>query len=273
MQSLSAFSNAAHSGEHIVFLHANGFPPGTYASFLTALGSLGRVSTVEHRPLWVKEAPTFLDWSIYADDAIETLEREAKGPVWLVGHSMGGAISLLIARKAPHLVKGVVGLDPVTINARFLAFSRLAFRLWPDKPKMIRGALGRPHHFPSHQSAFDFYRSKRAFSGIADKELMDYVRAAHSASDNGVDLRYSGAWEACVYRSPPNLWKCFEHIEKPVHILGGAQSYVIVPTVAERLKKVKQINFQTIDAGHLMPLEKPAEVAAFVTECISRDET
>ena len=211
----------------------------------------------------------FLDWSVYANDAIETLEREARGPVWLVGHSMGGAISLLIAKKAPHLVRGVVGLDPVTIPSRFLAFSRLAFRLWPDNPKMIRGALGRPHQFKSHEAAFDFYRPKRAFSNIADTELMDFVLAAHAPSDDGVDLRYSGAWEACVYRSPPNLWKCFDHIQKPIYILGGAHSYVIVPTVAKRLKKLEYVNFQTIDAGHLMPIEKPSETAVFVTECIS----
>ncbi len=273
MQSISDFSDASSSGEHIVFLHANGFPPGTYTSFLTAISPLGRISTIEHRPLWAAEAPNFLDWGVYANDAIKTLERQTKGPVWLVGHSKGGAISLLIAKKAPHLVKGIVGLDPVTINSRFLAFSRLAFRLWPDKPKMIRGALGRPHHFESHQSAFDFYRKKRAFSGIADKELMDYVLAAHAESAQGVDLRYSGAWEACVYRSPPNLWKCFEQINAPMHILGGEHSYVIVPSVAERLRKLKRVHFQTIDAGHLMPIEKPQETAAFVTDCISSHQS
>ena len=273
MQILSHFSDASDSSKHVVFLHANGFPPRTYATFLSAISPLGRISTVEHRPLWIKEAPKFLDWGVYADDAIKTLERETTSPVWLVGHSMGGAISLLIARKAPHLVKGVVGLDPVTISSRFLAFSRLAFRLWPDKPKMIRGALGRPHQFASHQAAFEFYRAKRAFSGIANRELMDYVLAAHAPSDTGVDLRYSGAWEACVYRSPPNLWKCFDRIQKPIHILGGQHSYVIVPNVVERLERLTNVQFEAIDAGHLMPMEKPQETAAFVTECISRYET
>ena len=61
---------------------------------------------------------------------------------------------------------------------------------------MIQGALGRPHHFENHQAAFDFYRGKRAFAGIAHKELMDYVTAAHAPSDQGVTLRFSGAWEA-----------------------------------------------------------------------------
>ena len=135
MQSLSVFSDAPDSADHILFLHANGFPPGTYASFLTAISSLGRISTVEHRPLWVEQAPEFLDWGVYADDVIATLEREVKNPVWLVGHSMGGAISLLVANKAPQLVKGIVGLDPVTINSRFLAFPAWRFAYGPINPK------------------------------------------------------------------------------------------------------------------------------------------
>ena len=72
----------------------------------------GRISTIEHRPLWQEKAPKYLNWDVYADDAIKTLRSEAREPVWLVGHSMGGAISLLIAHKAPELVKGVVALDP-----------------------------------------------------------------------------------------------------------------------------------------------------------------
>ena len=55
---------------------------------------------------------------------------------------------------------------------------------------MVRGALRRPHHFESHQAAFEFYRGKRAFAAIADKELMDYVFAAHAPSDQGVTLRF-----------------------------------------------------------------------------------
>ena len=268
MQTLSLYSASEEPSEHLVFMHANGFPPGTYASLLDALKPLGRISTVEHRPLWQEKAPTFLSWEGYAEDAIATLRREFSGPVWLVGHSMGGAISLLIARKAPELVKGVVALDPVTINSPFLTWSRLAFRLWPNKPRMIQGALGRPHHFESHDAAFEFYRGKRAFSGIADKELKDYVIAAHAPTEQGVTLRFSGEWEACVYRSPPSLWSTLSKLTMPIHILGGNSSYVVTPTVAARLRGYDNLCVEMMDAGHLLPMEKPIETAAFVSRVI-----
>ena len=44
-------------------------------------------------------------------------------------------------------------------------------------------------------------------------------------------------------------------------------------TVAERLKQLRNVKFESIDAGHLMPMEKPQKTASFVTECISRYET
>ena len=138
---------------------------------------------------------------------------------------------------------------------------------------MVRGALGRPHDFDSCDAAFAFYRSKRAFSAIADKELMDYVLAAHAPSDAGVSLRFSGEWEACVYRSPPNAWGKLKQLQCPIHILGGANSYVITPKVAERLSRIPTVDYHTLDAGHLLPMERPEETAAFVTECISRYET
>ena len=71
----------------------------------------------------------------------------------------------------------------------------------------------------------------------------------------------------------PIYGRCFDRIDKPIHILGGEHSYVIVPNVAERLKQLRNVQFESIDAGHLMPMEKPQETASFVTQCISRHET
>jgi hypothetical protein len=114
---------------------------------------------------------------------------------------------------------------------------------------MIQGALRRPHHFESHDAAFEFYRGKRAFAGIADKELMDYVIAAHAPTEQGVTLRFSGEWEACVYRSPPNLWSTLSKLAMPIHILGGNSSYVVTPSVAARLRGYDNLCVEMMDAA------------------------
>lgn len=53
-------------------------------------------------------------WNIEAHVAaiIDTVEAHARGPVLVVGHSFGGALALHLANTAPHLVRGLVLLDP-----------------------------------------------------------------------------------------------------------------------------------------------------------------
>ena len=57
-------------------------------------------------------------------------------------------------------------------------------------------------------------------------------------------------------------------IKLPVHILGGESSYVITPAVVERLRGYPNLQMEMMDAGHLLPMEKPLETAAFVTRVI-----
>lgn len=49
------------------------------------------------------------DW---ADDAAAVIEAVAKGPQVLVGSSMGGWIMLLLAKRFPERIKGLVGIAP-----------------------------------------------------------------------------------------------------------------------------------------------------------------
>lgn len=53
------------------------------------------------------EEGTIGDW---ADDAYEAITRLTEGPQVLIGSSMGGWIALLLARRAPALVAGIIGI-------------------------------------------------------------------------------------------------------------------------------------------------------------------
>jgi pimeloyl-ACP methyl ester carboxylesterase len=54
----------------------------------------------------------FLDGCIgdWADDAAESVARLTKGPQILVGSSMGGWIALILARRMPEVVAGLIGI-------------------------------------------------------------------------------------------------------------------------------------------------------------------
>jgi pimeloyl-ACP methyl ester carboxylesterase len=251
-------ANAEQQHINIVFLHANGYPPASYRSFLTSLGEHFRVFSLEHRPLRVPAAPTFLPWKVYAQDA-EAAIADIEGPIWLVGHSMGAVMSMLLALAHPRRFRGLVAIDPVILAPGVWAAAKVAQWFRPNSMQIVRTALGRPGRFESSEAAFGFYRGKRVFNNIDDVVLWDYVHAAHAPGEQGVQLRWSGEWEACVYRSAPLVWHRLKHISVPTLGIVGKHSNVLTPSVAKHWKRSSgKVTLETLDAGHLVPLEQPA---------------
>jgi len=253
------------------FAHANGYPSGSYRALLSELTPALDVIAIEHRPLWSDEpAPTFLSWQVYADDLIQRIEEDAGYPVWVIGHSMGAASAALAAAKRPELFLGIVALDPVLIPSKIWFWSLIYNRLKPNGIPMIAKALSRPHRFEDHQTAFDFYRSKRVFSNVDDEVLMDYVLAGHElAAGGGVSLRHPGAWEACIYRSVPRMTRALRGLTCPMAILAGADSNVLSSSRLEWAQNLNhRITTKIIPGGHLLPLEHPAECAREILDVI-----
>lgn len=255
----------------VVLAHANGYPPGSYRALLSELGEPfgDPVRTLEHRPLWDSSpAPTFLGWEHYACDLIDFIERACDQPVWLLGHSMGAACGVIGAARRPDLFAGIIGLDPVMVRTKMWFWSRVINRLNPDAMPIVRRALKRPHSFGSHQLAFDFYRAKRVFANVGDEVLMDYVLAGHELLAEGdVSLRYTGAWEACVYRSVPRMGPALKSLRCPLHIVAGESSDVLTSeTLAWAMSQCRSLTHESLPGGHLLPLEHPEACATAVRQ-------
>ena len=105
----------------IVFSHANSFPASTYRVLFKSLQTRGfTVKAVEkygHDPRyaisnnWPNVVPELID---FAQDAV----TQTGEPVWLVGHSLGGYLSLMAAIRKPELVRGVVLIDSPIVGGR-----------------------------------------------------------------------------------------------------------------------------------------------------------
>ena len=94
----------------IVFAHGNSFPACTYRVMLEAIRSRGfRVEAVDkfgHDPRY----PVTDNWPHLVQQLTDfaTPLAAQNGPVFLVGHSLGGILSMMVAAKHPELVRGVV---------------------------------------------------------------------------------------------------------------------------------------------------------------------
>ena len=105
----------------IHFSHANGFPASTYRTIFAELADDYEIRSVErfgHDPRY----PVTRDWPHLVDQLLDdiasrrTATRQTQPKVWLVGHSLGGYLSLMAALKRPQWVKGVVMLDSPVIG-------------------------------------------------------------------------------------------------------------------------------------------------------------
>ena len=270
MQMLKPVRDSADHGDRpfLVFAHANGYPPEAYRALLEPLCDDFAVFTVEHRPFWSAEPPpTYLSWQHYAHDLIGTIEGAARGPAIMVGHSMGGVVSLLLCLARPELCSRMVLIDPVLVPYGFWFANQVLMRCFGRDLHMVTKAQNRPHNFESYQSAFDFYRSKRPFRGISDDVLWDYVRAGHAqdGTEGWVSLRWQGAWEACVYRSAPSVIRSLRKIHQPTCGIVGENSAVMGPVARARWRQaMPNVELNTLEGGHLIPLEQPQACANLI---------
>src|SRR6202012_5947913 len=55
------------------------------------------------------------DWPHLVEQLLDDIGRAYEQPVWLLGHSLGGYLSLMAALKRPQWVRGVLMLDSPVI--------------------------------------------------------------------------------------------------------------------------------------------------------------
>lgn len=106
--------NTAH--RTIVFSHANSFPASTYQALFegwrAANYEVHALDKFGHDPRY----PVTMDWPHLVAQLKDFIEREVGHPAYLVGHSLGGYLSLMAASRYPHLAQGVVVMDSPVLH-------------------------------------------------------------------------------------------------------------------------------------------------------------
>ncbi len=185
------------------------------------------------------------------------IEREHPGGVWVLGHSLGGAMALLLARDWPHLVHGLINVEgnfteqdtfwtksiasdsEAAWEARFLAMvadpahwlSQCGIEPSPTRTRWAAQVL-------ANQKASTLYAMSKAT--MRETLVPDYLHKVRQVVDQGTPIHLIAGERSA------------RHWGVPEDIRSAAYSYTEIP-----------------DTGHLMMLEAPELLCQYLERIIT----
>jgi pimeloyl-ACP methyl ester carboxylesterase len=253
------------------FTHGNSYPAGSYGRLLDELRRDFDVRTTDmlgHDPRF----PVRDNWHTLIDELIAQLEGYGR-PAILVGHSLGGAVSMLAALRRPDLARCVVMLDSPVVAGwragvwRFVKALGLRERLSP-------GGIARRRRnvWPSRAAAYEHFSAKPIFQVWAPGALDDYLDHGLKPHPAGVQLRFDRDVEAAIYSTLPHDMEraLREPFPVPVGFIAGTDSAELRQAGLDATRRLVGANFVTIAGTHLYPMEKPQLTAQLTRDMIAR---
>lgn len=254
----------------IIFSHGNSFPASTYRVIFDNLRQRGfQVDAIEkfgHDPQY----PVTNNWP-HLVQQLADFARELQGegpPAFLVGHSLGGILSLMCASRCPELVRGVLLIDSPVIGGWRATTLGLAKRT-PLVGALSPGRISqkRRHQWPDAQAAHESFAQKKAFARWDPQVLRDYIdHGTHDENGHRV-LSFDRDVETAIYNGlPHNLDSLLKRkpLKCPVAFIGGTHSAEMRQAGSDLTHRVVKGRVMMLDGTHLFPMEKPIATAAAI---------
>lgn len=255
----------------IVFSHANSFPASTYRVLFTHLRERGFHVSAPERFGHDERYPVTNNWphlvQQLADFAAEQQQRTGE-QAFLVGHSLGGFLSVMAAARHPELARGVLLIDSPLLGgwrASAVGVAKRAQVVGAVSPGRVSRA--RRNTWASTDEALEHFRRKKVFARWEPQVLHDYVtHGLHDAGGKRV-LAFEREVETKIYDTlPHNLAALLRRhpLRCPAAFIGARDSVEMRQVGMALTERITQGRIMMLDGSHLFPMEQPLATAAAI---------
>ena len=260
----------------IVFSHGNSFPAGTYRQMLDALRARGHEVVALDKFGHDSRYPVTDSWPHLVAELASFARLHAQahgGPVVLLGHSLGGILSLMCAARHPELARAVVMLDsPVLAGWRARAVG-LVKRSPALSRRLMPSAVSRRRreHWDSREQAHAHFAQKPVFARWEAGVLDDYMRDGLQDAERGVALAFDREVESRIYETLPHgLGRLLRRHppQCPVGFIGGTESVELRRAGSAPVRRLARAHLRMIEGTHLYPMEQPQRTAELVDDML-----
>jgi len=257
----------------IVFAHANGFPAGTYEPIFDVWRREGWRVEAPARFSHDARYPVTSNWPRLRDQLTDFIVANDLAGAMLVGHSLGGLVSLMTACRRPDLVGGLVMLDSPIVTgwrAHSVHMAKRAGLIERVGPGAI--ARKRRHEWPSREAVHAHFAAKSAFARWDPRMLEAYVKAGFEEVEDKVVLAVRREIETRIYNTLPHHVPALLRKHPPrcaVGFIAGTRSAEMRQGGFASSHKLAGDRWRWIEGTHLYPMERPDDTAMLVLELLN----
>ena len=255
----------------IVFSHGNSFPAGTYNVLFAHLRQRGFEVTAVDRFGHDAQYPVTSNWphlvQQLADFAAQQVQASGER-VFLVGHSLGGILSVMAAAQHPDLARGVLMLDSPLISGWRATTVGVAKRTQVVSA-VSPGRVSRQRRmsWASTDEALEHFLKKEVFTRWDPQVLHDYVTHGLHDKDGRRVLGFDRTVETAIYNTlPHNLDRLLRKhpLRCPAAFIGGLDSVEMRQVGMALTRRITGGRIMMLDGSHLFPMEQPLATAAAI---------